>query len=159
MMSTRIKRGVQINGCVSFQPRAPPPALWELAFAMSCSILIQKLAATIGGLNAQPPSDTVRKQKKIFSRISPNQYCHNLKNITPLETLKFNNFGIFQSLKLRILMDKNHSNFSSVNFTSNTLGGWVKIVIMLKKKVPPCNHLDIGALRLPTLAWHLLSDS
>jgi len=34
-----------------------------------------------------PPSDAVRKQKKIFQRIFSAKYCHNSKNITPLETI------------------------------------------------------------------------
>jgi len=38
------------------------------------------------GLNPLPPSDAVRKQKKIFWRIFSVQYFHNSKNITPLET-------------------------------------------------------------------------
>jgi len=37
-------------------------------------------------LNIQPPSDAVRKQKKIFQWIFSVQYCHIKKNITPLET-------------------------------------------------------------------------
>jgi len=32
-----------------------------------------------------PPSDVVRIQKQLFQRISSVQYCHNLKNMTPLE--------------------------------------------------------------------------
>jgi len=37
-------------------------------------------------LNPLPPSDAVRKQKKIFKTIFSVQHCHNLKNITHLET-------------------------------------------------------------------------
>jgi len=37
-------------------------------------------------VNPLPPSDAVRKQKKVFYRIFLVQYCHALKNITPLET-------------------------------------------------------------------------
>jgi len=48
---------------------------------------------TAGGygtdINPLPPSDAVRQQKKIFLRIFSVQYCLNLKNITPLETLNF----------------------------------------------------------------------
>jgi len=39
-------------------------------------------------------------------KIYPVQYCHNLKNITPSGNIKFYYFGIFQSLKMRILMKK-----------------------------------------------------
>jgi len=53
--------------------------------------------------NPLPPSDADRKQKKIFWRIlSSSVYCYNLKNITPLETFKFHDVGIFQGLKFRI---------------------------------------------------------
>ena len=37
-------------------------------------------------INPLPPTDTVRKQKKIIQRIFSDQYSHSLKNITPLET-------------------------------------------------------------------------
>jgi len=37
-------------------------------------------------VNPPPPSDAFRKQKKMFWRIFSVQYCHTLKNITPLET-------------------------------------------------------------------------
>jgi len=37
-------------------------------------------------LNAQPPRDAVRKQKNVILRMFLVQYCHPLKDITPLET-------------------------------------------------------------------------
>ena len=40
-------------------------------------------------LNPPPPSDAVRKRKKILQRIFKVQYFYNSKNITPLETLSF----------------------------------------------------------------------
>jgi len=45
-----------------------------------------------------------------------------LKKYHPSETLKFNNYGIFQSLKFRILMEKILSISLKLNFTPNTLG-------------------------------------
>jgi len=41
-----------------------------------------------------------------------------LKKYQPSGNLKFNNFGIFQSLKFRILWGKNLSNFSQIKFHS-----------------------------------------
>jgi len=38
--------------------------------------------------------------------------------------LKFNNLGIFQSLKLRTLMGKILPIYPKLNFTPNTLGGY-----------------------------------
>ena len=56
-------------------------------FGVSVPIMGQCLASNIY-LNPPPPSDAVRKQgKNIFQRIFLVQYCHNLKNITPLRTL------------------------------------------------------------------------
>jgi len=77
--------------------------------------------------NPQPASKAVRKQKNLVKRIFLVQYCHNLKNITPLEASKFNNLGIFQSLKLRILMEK-VSDFSPAKFHSKYFGSqWAKV--------------------------------
>jgi len=44
------------------------------------------------------------------------------KNYNPSRNLKFNYSGIFQSLKLRILMGKILSIALQLNFTPNTLG-------------------------------------
>jgi len=55
-------------------------------------------------VNPLPPSDAVRKQKKIFLGISSVQYCHNLNKYHPSGNLKFTYLGIFKSLKFRILM-------------------------------------------------------
>jgi len=49
------------------------------------------------------------------------KYRHILKNITPLETLKY--LGNSQSLKLRILIEVILSISLKLNFTSYTLGG------------------------------------
>jgi len=73
--------------------------------------------------NPLPPSDAVRKQKKIFYRISSAHYCHNLKKKHHLSgNLKFYYLGIFQSLKLRIGMEKFLSISLKLNFTPHTLG-------------------------------------
>jgi len=42
----------------------------------------------------------------------------------PSENLKFNNLGISQSLKLRILMEKILSISLKLNFTPNSLGSY-----------------------------------
>jgi len=44
------------------------------------------------------------------------------KKYHPSENLKFNNLGIFQSLKLHILMEKILPISLKLNFTPNTLG-------------------------------------
>jgi len=61
-------------------------------------------------------------KKKLFKRISSVQYCHDLKKYQPSGKLKFNNLGIFQSPKFRILMEKILPISLKLNFTSNTLG-------------------------------------
>jgi len=48
--------------------------------------------------------------------------CHNLKKYHPSEDMKFNHLGIFQSLKLRILVEKNPFNFSLARFHSKYFG-------------------------------------
>ena len=50
-------------------------------------------------------------EKFILEDIFSVQYCYNLEKYNPSENLRINNFSIFQSLKLRILM-KNPFNFS-----------------------------------------------
>jgi len=57
-------------------------------------------------VNPLPPSDAVRKQKKIFQRIFSVQYCHHIKKYHPSGNLKCHYLGIFQSFKFRILMEK-----------------------------------------------------
>jgi len=54
-------------------------------------------------INPLPPSDAVRKQKKNSWDLF-NSILSLLKKYHPSGSLKFNNFGIFQSLKLRILV-------------------------------------------------------
>jgi len=62
-------------------------------------------------LNPLPPSDAVRQQKKIFLRIFSVHIVSILK-YHPSGNLKFYNLRISKSLKLRILVKKNPSNFS-----------------------------------------------
>jgi len=49
------------------------------------------------------------------------------KKYNPSGNLKSNNFGIFQSLKLRILVVEILLISLKLNFTPNTLGWWLKI--------------------------------
>jgi len=79
-------------------------------------------AALIAKINPLPPSDAVRQQKKIFWRIFSVQYCHNIKESHPSGNLKFNYLGIFQSIKLRILVEKILLISLKQNFIRNTLG-------------------------------------
>jgi len=60
-------------------------------------------------INPLPPSDAVRKQKKIEDLFS--LVLTQFQKYHPLENLKFNYLGVFQSLKLRISMEKNPFNF------------------------------------------------
>ena len=58
-------------------------------------------------INPLPPSDAVRKQKK--KTISEDPFSSVLSHFKKYHTsgnLKFNNLGIFQSLKLRTLIEK-----------------------------------------------------
>jgi len=71
--------------------------------------------------NLLPPSDAVRKQKKIFLRIFSVQFSH-IKKLHPSGNLKFNYFGTSQSLKLRILMERILLISPKLNFTPSTLG-------------------------------------
>jgi len=56
-------------------------------------------------VNPLPHSDAVREQKKYF-RGSLHFSILTMRKISRPRNLKFNNLGIFQSLKLRILMGK-----------------------------------------------------
>jgi len=63
-------------------------------------------------INPPPPSDAVRKQKKTYFRGSFRFNIVKIKKKYHLsENPKFINFGIFQSMKFRILL-KNLSYFS-----------------------------------------------
>jgi len=77
--------------------------------------------------NAPPPSDTVRKQKlSLEDLFSP--ALSQFKKYLCSGNLKFNNLGIFQGLKMRILVEKNPSNFSLAKFHSKYFGLlWVNV--------------------------------
>jgi len=60
----------------------------------------------LGHVNPLPPSDAVRKQKKNILEDRFSSVLSQFKKYRPSGNLKFNNLGIFQSLKLRILMEK-----------------------------------------------------
>jgi len=49
----------------------------------------------MGKVNAQPLSDAIRKKKDLFSSV-----LSQFQKYQPSENLKFNNSGIFKSLKL-----------------------------------------------------------
>jgi len=77
----------------------------------------------ISYVNPLPPSDTVRKQRKNILQDLFSSVLSQFRKYHPSENLKFNNLGIFQSLKLRILMEKILPISLKLNFTPNTLGG------------------------------------
>jgi len=57
-------------------------------------------------LNPVPPSDAVRKQKNIILEDLLSSVLSQFQKYHPSGNLKFNNLGIFQTLKFRILMEK-----------------------------------------------------
>jgi len=62
--------------------------------------------------NPLPPSDAVRKQKKNILEDLFSSELSQFEKYRPSGNLKFYYLGIFQSLNLRILMEKNPSNLS-----------------------------------------------
>jgi len=60
--------------------------------------------------------------RKIYFRDLLSSVLLQFKKYHPSENLKFNNLGIFQSLKFRILMEKILPISLKLNFTPNTLG-------------------------------------
>jgi len=73
--------------------------------------------------NPPPPIDAVRKQKKKLENLF-SSVLSQFKKYHPSGNLKFNNIGIFQSLKLRILMERNFPISLELNLTPNTLSGY-----------------------------------
>jgi len=57
-------------------------------------------------VNPLPPSDAVRKQKKNILKDLFSTVLTLFKKYHPSANMKFKNLGIFQSLKLRILVEK-----------------------------------------------------
>jgi len=74
-----------------------------------------------GATNPLPPSDAVRKYKNYF-RGSFELSIVTVSKISPSGNLKFNNLGIFQSLKLRFSKEKFLPISLMLNFTPNILG-------------------------------------
>jgi len=56
--------------------------------------------------NPLPPSDALRTEKKNILEDLFSSLLSQLKNYHPSGSPKFNNLGVFQSLKLHILMEK-----------------------------------------------------
>jgi len=78
-------------------------------------------------INPLPPSDAVRKQKKNILEDLFGSVLSQFKKYHSSRYLKFNNLGIFQSLKLRNLLGKMLRIFLKLNFTPNNLGcDWLK---------------------------------
>jgi len=73
-------------------------------------------------LNPLLPSEAVRKQEKNILEDLFSSVLSTFKKYHPSGNLKFNNLGIFQSLKLRNLMGKILRISLKLNFTPNTLG-------------------------------------
>jgi len=67
--------------------------------------------------------------RKIYFRGPSSSVFSQYKKYHPPGNLKFNYFGIFQSLKLRISKEKNPSNITQAKFHSEYSGRlWVKIL-------------------------------
>jgi len=73
-------------------------------------------------INPLPPSDAVRKQKKSILEDLSSSVLSQSKKYHPTGNFKFNNLGIFQSLKFRTLMEKILPTSLKINFFPNTLG-------------------------------------
>jgi len=73
-------------------------------------------------LNPHPPSNAVQKQEKFNLEDLFSSVLSQFKKYRPSGNLKFNNLGIFQSIKLRIFMGKFLSISLKLNFSPNTLG-------------------------------------
>jgi len=73
-------------------------------------------------LNPLQPSDAVRKRKKNILGDILSSVLSQFKQYHPSRNLRLNYLGIFQSLKLRILMEKILSISLKLNFPPNTLG-------------------------------------
>jgi len=73
-------------------------------------------------VNPLPPSDAVQEQKKNMLEDLFSSVLSQFKKYHPSRNLKFNNLGIFQSLKLLNLIGKSLQISLKLNFTLNTLG-------------------------------------
>ena len=81
-------------------------------------------------VNALPPSDAVREQKKDILEDLFGLLLLQFKKYHRSGNLKFNNLGIFPCLKLRHIMGKILWISIKLNFTPNTLS-WVKCRVTL----------------------------
>ena len=72
-------------------------------------------------INPQPPIDASWKQKKKLEDLFSSLSSH-FNKYHPLQNLKFNNLGIFQNLKYRILEEKILPLSLKLNFIPNTWG-------------------------------------
>jgi len=70
------------------------------------------LKSAFHAIDPLPPSDAVRQQKEIILEDLFSSVFSQFKKYPPFGNLKFNCLGIFQSLKLRILLEKNPFHFS-----------------------------------------------
>jgi len=73
-------------------------------------------------LNPLPPSDAVRKERRFILEDLFRAVLSQFKKYHPSQNLKFNYLGIFQSLKLRIILGKIPPISLKLNFNPNTLG-------------------------------------
>jgi len=73
-------------------------------------------------INALLPSDVVRWQKKNILEDLFSSVLSQFKKSHPSGNMKFNNLGLFHSLKLRNLIGKLLWISLKLNFTLNTLG-------------------------------------
>ena len=95
----------------SFYPSFPSYFLPPPIFSFFFLFLRQPKLDHFVGFNALLPSDAVRKQKNILEDLFSSALSQ-FKKYYPSGNLKFNNLGISQSIKLRILVEKNPYNFS-----------------------------------------------
>jgi len=72
---------------------------------------MKALDETLSLTHFRPAMPFGNRKKNIFEDFS-SSVLSQFKECHPSRRLKFNNLGIFQSLKLRILVGKNLSNFS-----------------------------------------------
>jgi len=113
-------------------------------------------------VNPQPPSDAVRQQKKNILQDLFSSVLSQFNKYHPFGNLKFNNLGIFQNLKLRILMGKILPISLKLNSTPNTVGSYglsyetlVKhIGSTLHRRPPGCElKVRLTPRSLAGLAW------
>jgi len=105
----------------------PPSTRLGYVRVFVCGIVF--IALNRSELNPLPPSDAVRKQKKI--EVLWKSLLSQFEKYHPSRNLKFDNLGIFLSLKFRFSME-NMLTISQANFTPNTLGCYALISCCLE---------------------------